>query len=185
MIDMYVVENFTPGRTEDGETKWTPFNLTFPSVCSIRFPLDKLTTDVDNYAKLVVAHELYHCVEWANDKPSSPAEPPRIEDWWREGVAEFFGNFFYPDKDPDANIRNYVPNKPLYQQRYETAVFFQFLNNAGWYEQQVNSWMVAQQLSPDTGAERARVSQDVDLRAQFPKFATHLSTKASPIMMGL
>ncbi|KAI9781406.1 MAG: hypothetical protein M1839_006000 [Geoglossum umbratile] len=177
-IEMYLVERFAPGTTIDGETKWIPAGAGSPARCAIRYPLDKLTGPADDYVKLVVAHELYHCVESAGNKPPSGGPQPRIEGWWREGVAEFFGNYFYPEKDPDSNIRKYDPVIPLYGQDYPASAFFQYLNNAGWNEIQINNWLLNQQLSLDMASERTRVSQDSDVRTQFPKFATRFVDKS-------
>lgn len=82
--------------------------------------------------KQTVAHELFHCFQ-AWNMPSHTPENYSGTAWWVEGSAEYFSNLVYPaandEWDRIADFDKNSANTPLYQLRYETTVFWQYLGN--------------------------------------------------------
>ncbi|MEM6422406.1 MAG: hypothetical protein AAF698_07435, partial [Pseudomonadota bacterium] len=81
----------------------------------------------------VIAHELFHCVQFASLSPGQmPQFGPGGDEWWVEGSAEFFAAFAIPgsgtetNRGPefDAAVR---ADTPLYDMGYGAMVFFSWL----------------------------------------------------------
>ena len=79
-----------------------------------------------------LAHELFHCVQYATLSPDQMATLTKGGDWWIEGSAEAFAAFAIPDSigtaawgaDFNANVSARVP---LYKMSYESVIFFYWL----------------------------------------------------------
>ena len=117
------------------------------------------------------AHELYHCVQNRNQGNDQVLAQTG---WWIEGSAGYFANKFYPDTSASAWFKLYNPNKPLYSQTNDerAGLFFQFLSNHVWDDNDINGFVIQQiQASQLGGSEPTIMSNNADLQSLFPVFA--------------
>lgn len=88
------------------------------------------TGDVLLDLRNTVAHELFHCVQFATWTPAFVAEN---SDWWIEGTAELMGHVVY--ENPTSLTAYMTPfaeqshAKPITQLSYENVIFFSWLWN--------------------------------------------------------
>jgi hypothetical protein len=140
---------------------------------SINFPKGGGPRPLPNFQE-ILAHELYHCVQYALNKP-----PVRVDDtpvpwgWWYEGTAEWFANIVYPGAK--ETISYFDPNFSIYNLPIfdpdTAALFFAYMDKAVFNPASVHGWMVNQKYSTSFGNELTRISKDVQLVPAFPGFA--------------
>jgi hypothetical protein len=145
-------------------------------LCFIKVADNKVDADGVTFKNTIV-HELYHVIQNANHQPTPylRMDPSR---WWREGSAQFFGDYYYSPQD-QAPISLYDPTDPLYDQihkGYPAGLFFFSLTTNGISPSAIHK-IVMRQLAPTTDGEasfnavRTFMSTDADIVAQFPRFA--------------
>jgi hypothetical protein len=79
-----------------------------------------------------VAHELFHCVQYATLAPEQMATFTKFGDWWIEGSAEAYAAYAIADSrgtaDHGATFNAAVSERmPLYKLSYEATIFFYWL----------------------------------------------------------
>jgi hypothetical protein len=79
-----------------------------------------------------LAHELFHCVQYATLSPEQMATFTKFGDWWIEGSAEAYAAFAIADSrgtaDHGADFNAAVSARmPLYKMSYEATIFFYWL----------------------------------------------------------
>ena len=129
---------------------WQPTDLVFttvggsgaadPAMASV--PLSPQRCNIGVYPKALnfnegdfkqlVAHEMFHCLQY-NNMGAAMSLPPAQGLWWQEGSAEYFGNVVYP-----ANNLEYkhlpmltvgLKTRPIFGLTYKNFYFFQYLGN--------------------------------------------------------
>ncbi|PVH92627.1 hypothetical protein DM02DRAFT_635209 [Periconia macrospinosa] len=135
----------------------------------------------DHEFKHMVAHELYHCVQFRYHPTEVNTSPTQYQNrlWWSEGTSEFFANFFYPmpsDAQYFNKIYQYNPATPIYQTLEKKtgeppSLYFMYLYDTGISEHSINSFMAKQYLTDSLEEERSRVATSEDL-SDWSGFAT-------------
>ncbi len=79
-----------------------------------------------------LAHELFHCVQYATFSPDQMATFTKGGDWWIEGSAEAFAAFAIAESrgtaEHGADFNAAVSGRiPLYKMSYEASIFFYWL----------------------------------------------------------
>lgn len=79
-----------------------------------------------------LAHELFHCVQYATLSPEQMATFTKFGDWWIEGSAEAYAAFAIADSrgtaEHGATFNAAVSGRiPLYKMSYEATIFFYWL----------------------------------------------------------
>ena len=79
-----------------------------------------------------LAHELFHCVQYATFAPEQTATYTKFGDWWIEGSAEAFAAYAIADSrgtaEHGADFNAAVSDRmPLYKMSYEATIFFYWL----------------------------------------------------------
>jgi hypothetical protein len=102
-----------------------------PGRCNIgAYPKAMTFSEAD--FKQILAHEIFHCLQY-NNMSAAMALPPGPNLWWQEGSAEYFGNVVYP-----ANNLEYkhlplltlgLKTRPLFGLTYKNFYFYQYLGN--------------------------------------------------------
>lgn len=143
------------------------------------YGLDKREGDVKSVQQCL-AHELYQCVQrtFGIQQPLPTSKFPN--NWWFEGSAEYFGNVFFPNTNPD-HMQYYDPRFPLYGQvpstGYAGALFFQHLSNALNSDEVIHKWVVGRKdtesFTPES--EQQKLSFDDFITKVFPSFATQFT----------
>jgi hypothetical protein len=77
----------------------------------------------------VVAHEFFHCVQYALARPQMNARSDgRPDDWWVEGSAEWFANLAFPESDASAGyvpgFDGHTPDGAISETGYDAFVFW-------------------------------------------------------------
>lgn len=80
-----------------------------------------------------LAHELFHCVQYATLSPEQMQTFGSRGDWWIEGSAEYFAAHAIPDSVGTAGWGSdfntaVATHLPLYQMSYEAVIFFYWLD---------------------------------------------------------
>ncbi|KAH7401272.1 hypothetical protein BKA66DRAFT_545079 [Pyrenochaeta sp. MPI-SDFR-AT-0127] len=125
--------------------------------------------------KATIAHEMYHCVQNAVRPDATTAGEIQASQWWVDGTAEFFANYFYPDVNSEVqNINGYDPARaPIEEENaYPAAIIFQYLLNIGWTPVQIHTWMTKQTYVGNLAAEMTRIYADGELSNAWPGFAS-------------
>ncbi len=140
-----------------------------PTPCYVGlFP--SLLTESDNNLSQVVAHELFHCYEYANLTLQESGPDSDANQWWVEGAAEYFGNVVYPSNNLEYiffyNLSASLPNRALFEWEYEAWIFFQYLESRP--ELGVNGVLRLLRSLPTSGGSSAQM---VALAA-FPNIET-------------
>jgi hypothetical protein len=115
-------------------------------------------------------HELYHCVQYAQNLKGRNSGTAEQRAWWMEGTARFFDGVMYPI----ANLVNdvlergqfpeeYDPRVSLADQNYESALFYHYLHNVGTTPEQLNDWVA-------TKTGRSTVAEDLADLEKTPLF---------------
>lgn len=79
-----------------------------------------------------IAHETFHCVQYATLSPDQMAAAGSAADWWIEGSAEAFAAHAIADSRGTADWGGafnaaVAERRPLYEMRYEAVIFFYWL----------------------------------------------------------
>ncbi|KAK0646854.1 hypothetical protein B0T16DRAFT_458736 [Cercophora newfieldiana] len=120
-----------------------------------------------------VVHELYHCLQYAQNLNGAKLRGTSTRRaWWIEGTARFFDGVIYPPptsrdlqdlgKFPEA----YNPEISLVRQTYEAALFYHYLVQAGLSPSRVNNWVASK-----TG--RSSVAEDVQDISETATFTSN------------
>jgi hypothetical protein len=122
--------------------------------------------------KATVAHEGYHCVQFANRGDWDDD----YNGWWAEGTAEFYGDLFYPDHSDSSFARLYEYDRPIWDENPDTegseiALFWIFLNGYGWTYSMINHFVFNQPNAASIAEARSRLSSNPSLAKAFPAFA--------------
>lgn len=109
------------------------------------------------YLRFVVAHEFFHCVQYALAGPQMAArDDDRPDRWWVEGTAEWFANLAYPELDASARyvarFDERTPDRSFTETAYDAFIYW------SWYARQ---WSPADvlnflTLTPTAGGEAAQ-----------------------------
>ncbi|OAL36407.1 hypothetical protein AYO20_04303 [Fonsecaea nubica] len=164
---------------EDGTIRGaTDYHELDPTICNVRVigSGDGPSSDIESVQQ-TLAHELYHCVQrtFGMEQPFQDDSLPN--NWWFEGSAEYFGNFFFPDTKPD-HMQKYDPASPLYNQKhdfsYPGSLFFQHLSNVFTSNKEIHDWVVSRKSTTSSTLqdERRWLSSDSFITKPFPSFAT-------------
>jgi hypothetical protein len=83
-----------------------------------------------------LAHELFHCVQFATLSPDQMQTSGNRGDWWIEGSAEYFAAYAIPDGTGPASWGDdfnagVAIHRPLYEMSYEAVNFFYWLGQRG------------------------------------------------------
>lgn len=83
----------------------------------------------DDGFKQVIAHEVFHCVEYWRQGRSSDASA----DWYIEGMAEYFSGVVYPSADNEhqylGGFNFFTATDSILDLQYSSWVFFQYLGD--------------------------------------------------------
>ncbi|MFN4191354.1 MAG: hypothetical protein ACK4FR_00295 [Tabrizicola sp.] len=79
-----------------------------------------------------LAHEMFHCVQYATLSPDQMAAVGSVAGWWIEGAAEAFAAYAISDSHGTAGWgadfnAAVAERRPLYEMRYEAVIFFYWL----------------------------------------------------------
>ncbi|EMD63186.1 hypothetical protein GGP41_005203 [Bipolaris sorokiniana] len=145
----------------------TDFLSMDPDICSVRVG-NRLPLDNGSIQK-TLAHELYHCVQ----RTFEPIKPFTESEWWSEGLAEYFGNVFFPGTN-GGHMPSYNPRAQLWRNTYGASVFFQHLSGTV-SDVDIHNWGIVQ---PDLSSWQdleASVSRDNFIINAFPSFAAQFA----------
>lgn len=143
--------------------------------CQVVVYPDPLARGIDpGDFKQLIAHEFFHCFEFDNLTAQENGPHPKANEWWVEGAAEYFSNIVYPTNNiehewlPDFVRRS--ESTSLVDMKYETYLFFQFLEN----RQGIEGVLRLLEAMPTSGARAEQLSAlaaypDMDLL--FHEFA--------------
>lgn len=85
-----------------------------------------------NQFKYVVAHEIFHCVQYKYF-PDQMRVFSEFKNWWSEGTAEFMAEYTYPSFGYEdyfnSPLETYHNNLSLFEFSYSNYLFFQSINN--------------------------------------------------------
>ncbi|KAK0627593.1 hypothetical protein B0T14DRAFT_493653 [Immersiella caudata] len=135
----------------------------------IRYPGAKEDPVVTLRTMKSTVHELYHCVQYAQNLNGRNSGSSAQRDWWMEGSARFFDGVMYPITKKDNILgrgqfpEEYDPKISLVDQSYEAALFYHYLHNAGTTPDQINDWVA-------TKAGRNTVGEDLADLEKTPLF---------------
>jgi hypothetical protein len=83
----------------------------------------------DDGFKQVIAHEVFHCVEYWRQGRATASDA----DWYIEGMAEYFGGVVYPNANVEHEYLNgfnyFTATESLLDLQYASWVFFQYLGD--------------------------------------------------------
>ncbi|KAK0710713.1 hypothetical protein B0H67DRAFT_646147 [Lasiosphaeris hirsuta] len=122
----------------------------------------------------VVAHELYHCIQFGANIAGMPSEADNGE-WWSEGSARYFDGVLYPPPpsgaptsllDMSKFAEEYNPRRSLVQQEYEAALYYHYLQQVGVSPGAINAWVLAK-------TARRTAADDMRDAARTPLLADH------------
>ncbi|KAK4450825.1 hypothetical protein QBC34DRAFT_402640 [Podospora aff. communis PSN243] len=137
----------------------------------IRFPGDREDPVVTLRTLKSTVHELYHCVQYAQNLKGRNSGTSEQRAWWMEGTARFFDGVMYPIATRvDAVLERgqfpeeYDPRISLVDQTYESALFYHYLHNVGTTPDQFNDWVA-------TKTGRSTVAEDLADLEKTPLFA--------------
>lgn len=151
---------FVPGLTP-GEIHRAPCPI-------LVLPHDRAGTPDDRF-KQVIAHEVFHCVQyWRQDRSTDESAT-----WYIEGMAEYFGGVVYPN----ANIEHeylggfnfFTASESILNLEYSSWVFFQYLGNR-FGKEFVIQMLDALPTSGGTTAQAAALASIGDMPHVFHEF---------------
>ncbi|HLS68002.1 MAG TPA: hypothetical protein VK035_01575 [Kiloniellales bacterium] len=135
-VTVLLIDGFPPREEGDGEGFSNIAGNTGASddECRIAVHLLASSTAITE-AALVVAHEIFHCVQFATlssaQMSSSGAGTGSGGDWWLEGSAEWFAALAVSDREVlarrVASFDGLSADTPLYELAYSASVFFFWL----------------------------------------------------------
>ncbi|SMF64745.1 hypothetical protein SAMN06265365_12317 [Tistlia consotensis] len=101
---------------------------------------------------VMVAHEFFHCVQYAlAPEQMRGRRAGRPDDWWVEGSAEWFANLAYPERDASASYLpaydKRTPDHPIVDSSYDAFVFWSWYGRS-WGPAAVLNYL---HLAPDGG----------------------------------
>ncbi|MEX2632269.1 MAG: hypothetical protein WD341_20245 [Tistlia sp.] len=115
----------------------------------------------------VVAHEFFHCVQYALARPQMTArDDGRPDEWWVEGSAEWFANLAYPESDASASwltdLDSLTPDRALSEAAYEAFAFW------SWYAREWSPAAVLEYLprTPTAGGAGAQLQAAAQMIAE-------------------
>ena len=175
-----------PNLPDGGVSQWKEsfkgtfadaWSRVFDTDCIVRVSMRKLDNKMDvseplEYAKLVIAHEVFHCVEGWNFREQSAVG--KAASWWVEGAAVFFASLVF-DGSGDMQgqsiaFTSAITSKPLTQLPYASAYFFAWL--WGKDEQKVLALLNAMPKSGGEAEQQAAVRGVLgDMLSQFARDA--------------
>jgi hypothetical protein len=126
----------------------------------------------------VVAHELYHCVQY-QERPDRRNGTTLFED----GAANFFEYFLYASENPDGAFADggaphyYDPSTSLIEQDYQSSLFFMFRHNKGQTHQDLDAWIKKRSVYQSDAAERQLLASDAAFVKAFAAFACFFNNK--------
>jgi hypothetical protein len=133
---LLLADQFAPEETRDRHARqvlaqaWDPLDRV-ASECRMTLFLWGAGGATDTFPT-TLAHELFHCVQYASLSPDQMATFGAMGDWWIEGSAEAFAAHAIADSrgtaDWGADFNAAVSTRrPLYEMRYEAVIFFYWL----------------------------------------------------------
>ena len=144
----------------------------FPTDCIVRIAMRTLDNtkgpDPLEYARLVIAHEIFHCVAGWN-YPKQAALP--ASHWWVEGTAVFFATLAFNGADDmqtqSATFVAAITEKPLTQLPYVSAYFFAWL----WGEKRDDVPKLLAAMPTSGGEAEQQAAVNAVLRDRLSEFA--------------
>ncbi|KAM5350719.1 hypothetical protein ACJ41O_007224 [Fusarium nematophilum] len=110
---------------------------------------------------------MYRCVEQFH-RPTVTKWTDGNE-WWRLGVARYFDGLAYPATNAIMNSglypEEYLFGIPLYQNDEAAALFFHFVDGAGWSPTDVHNWMKTHPNKATYDLERKSLSTDAKIKS--------------------
>ena len=107
----------------------------FPRDCVVSINMDMMTKLTEAQFAPIIAHEMFHCVQYWSLPAQAANTGDGSEAWWQEGSANFFSALVFPDPGRTAEgaeaFLATIHEKPLTQQAYNATIFFAFLNQQG------------------------------------------------------
>lgn len=142
--------------------------------------IDDLTlTSVDvgdsiaNQFRRTIAHELFHCIQFAEDNMFSAMLEKEQDAWWVEGSAEYFAGLAFPESLPGnafyADFTALIFEKPIYRLEESAYPFFAYLGRQRSPDAVVD---LLRQILPTAGAasERATLQSVPGIDELFNEF---------------
>jgi hypothetical protein len=120
-----------------------------------------------------IAHELYHCVQFRN-RPELVNFKGSFE-WWRESTASYFSDYISPTAHPFA--LDYEPYEPVYDQKYESSLFFHSLSNQGWSLVKITDYVNGRNFEYAAADERRQLASNTEIIEGFINFAKDFHDK--------
>jgi hypothetical protein len=133
---LLLADQFAPEATREPDARtvlaqaWDPMKLS-ASECRTTLFLWGAGGVTDTFPT-TLAHELFHCVQYATLSPEQMATLGALGDWWIEGSAEAFAAHAIVESTGTANWgadfnAAVSARKPVYEMTYEASIFFYWL----------------------------------------------------------
>ena len=173
--DVVIILTNEADDTADART-YRPLNTT--GACQILLFQSWYDESVtDDYRLQVLAHELYHSVQYSLFGNGHFPAP-----WWVEGTAEYFSNLVYPSNNVEwKTARNYVGEIALFvNDAHSTNIFFQSMaNQPSKGPVGVHNWVKSQGSigDPAPAVERKRLANFPSMVDDFHLFGQQFALK--------
>lgn len=166
-----VVNLIMVGALPDGDVGLAATKKPEPVPCyaAITFEVGELLSETGRR----LAHELYHCIQSRN-------RPERVKYvksfyWWHDSTASYFSDYVAPTDNLFA--LDYEPDKPMYEQHYESSLFFHSLSNQGWSLVKITDYVNGRDFAYAAADERQQIAGNADLVEGFINFARDFHDK--------
>jgi hypothetical protein len=148
--------------------------------CNVLIALynNPISTDALLRIQKAVVHEIYHCVQYAENLAGKRKAADGLDDWWIEGTARFMDGEIYPIT-PGSGVTDmglfpeaYNPAVSIVEQAgqgYSAALFFHYVLSTGRSVANVNDWVAAKVGQTSVANEHADLAADRSAALSFPK----------------
>ena len=107
----------------------------FPKDCIVSVNMEAVTHSSGEFLAPLMAHELFHCVQFWSFPAKATYPGDGAQSWWQEGSANFFATLVAPDEaGTEAEAIAFIGSiakKPLTRQAYNSTIFFAYLAQQG------------------------------------------------------
>ncbi|MEX1071353.1 MAG: hypothetical protein WEC37_01895 [Anaerolineales bacterium] len=130
--------------------------------------------------KQTIAHEVFHCLHFFRAGSTGGS----AEDWYAEGMAEYFSNVVYPTVNSEYQWEDDFAYNSLSQSlmdmEYENAIFFQYLGNVFGDEYLLNMLDVLAAAGGTSDTQAAALAGFADMQTIFHEFGQFYFMKDIP-----
>ncbi|KAK0738041.1 hypothetical protein B0T18DRAFT_421148 [Schizothecium vesticola] len=139
---------------------------------------DIISVDALQRIQKSVAHEIYHCLQYAQNLAGKRKAAKGRDDWWIEGTARFMDGELYPIA-PGSGVVNlgifpehYDPRVSIVEQPgkgYAASLFFHYLLTTGHTLSNINQWVSKKIGQKSVASDLADLAADTSPHLSFPK----------------